>query len=153
DWIEGRGRSPDRDGGDPSLVGRIQLVDTESSSYSFNTRVIAPNRGIKEQQTTFSYGLAGFEDLAYWVGLNKVGLYYSVLFDSLAGPTKLGARQNDVGYDITIAKTLTSPDTPILSDFTVFLETFAQTNLDGDNTGRTNLTFTPGIRFNLGKVQ
>ena len=66
-------------------MGRVQLIDTESSSYSFNFKAVAPNQGLVASQTTFSYGLAGFEDLAYWLGFDRVGLYYSFLFDSLNG--------------------------------------------------------------------
>lgn len=150
-WVDAR-IGPDLDGGDLQLIGRIQLVDTESSSYTFNFRIIAPDRGIGETQTTLSYGIAGFEDLAYWVELHQVGLYYSVLFDSLAGPSQPGARQNAVSYDLSVARTLTSPETPLVGNFTVFLETFAQTDLDGDHTGRTNVSITPGVRFNLGKL-
>ncbi len=151
-WVDVR-KGPDISGGFPEFVGRIQLVDTESSSYSFNYRVIAPDKGIGETQTTLSYGLAGFEDLAYWLGLDRVGFYYSVLFDSLAGPRAPGARQNDVGYDVTLAKTLTRRDTPIFGTFTPFVEFFAQTDLDGDHPGRTNVTITPAVRFNLGKFE
>ncbi len=158
-WLDGRKDTFDASGGTAEIVGRVQLVDTEPSSYSFNFRAIAPNRGLGEHQTTLSYGLAGFEDLAYWVGediddwpyLDRVGLYYSILFDSLAGPHEAGAKQNDVAYDITLAKTLTRPDTPLLGTFTVFLEAFAQTDLDGDHAGRTLVSLTPGIRFNLGR--
>jgi len=149
-WIDAR-KGMDLDGGSPSLVGRVQLVDTESSSYSFNFRAVAPNTGIGEHQTTLSYGLAGFEDLACRLHLDRVGLYYSFLFDSLAGPREPGARQNDVAYDITLAKTLTAPETPCFGSFTVFVEHFAQTDLDGDHAGRTLVSITPGVRFNLGK--
>ncbi len=151
-WVDVR-KGPDISGGAPQFIGRLQLVDTEASSYSFNYRVIAPDKGIGETQTTLSYGLAGFEDLAYWLGLDRVGLYYSVLFDTLAGPRARGARQNDVGYDITLAKTLTRPDTPIFGAFTPFIEFFAQSDLDGDHPGRTNVTITPAVRFNLGKFE
>ena len=133
------------------MVGRIQLVDTEAASYSFNFRVVAPNGGIGEHQTTLSYGVAGYDDLAYWLSLNRVGLYYSVLFDSLAGPSKPGAREADAAYDISIAKTVTGPDTPLIGNLTVYLENFAQTDLDGDHAGRTLVSITPGIRFNLGR--
>jgi hypothetical protein len=151
-WIDTR-QGPDIDGGAPQLIGRVQLIDTETSSYSFNFRAIAPDRGIGMKQTTFSYGLAGFEDLGYWLNLNRVGLYYSALFDSLEGARAPGAKQNDVQYDITVAKTLTSPETPFLGTFTVFVESFAQTDLDGANAGHTLMEITPGIRFNLGKLE
>ena len=56
-------------------------------------------------------------------------------------------------YDVTLAKTLTRPDTPLIGNFTVFLENFYQTDLDGTTNGHTVATLTPGVRFNLGKVQ
>jgi hypothetical protein len=148
-WLDAR-QGPDRSGGVPTLVGRIQLVDTESSSYSFNFRAAAPNKGIGEDQTTISYGLAGFEDLAYWLGLDRVGLYYSVSFDSFAGPGEPGARRGRVGYDITFAKSIAAPETPLFRSLTFFVENFAQTDLDGTHAGRTLVTITPGVRLNLG---
>jgi hypothetical protein len=141
---------PDIDGGIPKLVGRLQLVDTEPSSISFNFQCDAPNRGTGEKQTIIRYGLAGFEDMAYWAGLNRVGLYYSVLFDSFAGPRAAGAKQSDVQYDITVAKTLTRPDMPYFGNFTLFVENFAQTDLSGDHKDTTLVSITPGFRFNLG---
>ena len=149
-WVDAR-QGPDLDGGTPALVGRLQLVDTESSSYSFNFLIAGPNKAIGEHQTSLSYGLAGFEDLAYWLNLNRVGLYYSILFESLAGPREPGARQADVACDLTIAKTLTRPDTPLFGNLTVFVENFARSDLDGDHAGRTLASITPAIRFNLGK--
>ena len=81
-WTDPRTGGLEENGGTPGLVGRIQLIDTESSSYSFNFKVAAPNQELGVTQTTLSYGVAGFEDLAYWFGLKRVGLYYSFLFDS-----------------------------------------------------------------------
>jgi len=139
------------DGGYPGLVGRVQLIDTESSSYSFNSKATAPNPGLGLTQSTVSYGVAGFEDLAYRFGVNRVGLYYSFLFDSLSGPVAPGTKLNDVQYDVTLAKTVTSPETPLVGNLTFILENFAQTDLDGKTAGRTLVTVTPGVRFNLGK--
>jgi hypothetical protein len=150
-WIDGRGHNLDEAGPTARLVGRVQLISTADSSYSFNFQAIAPDNGLGQHDTTISYGLAGFEDLTR-LGLYRVGLYYSALFDSIDGPHGVGATQADVQYDITIAKTLTRPDMPLLGNFTVFLETFAQTNLDGQFDDRTLVTLTPGIRFNLGKA-
>ena len=76
---------------------------------------------------------------------------YSFLFDSLSGPVAPGTKLNDVGYDITLAKTVTSPETPFLGNLTFILENYAQTDLDGSTAGRTLVTLTPGVRFNLGK--
>jgi hypothetical protein len=152
-WFDGRGSTPDASGPTARLVGRVQLISTPESSYAFNFQWITPDPGLGIHQTNFSYGAAGFEDLTQRLGLYRVGLYYSALFESLEGPHALGAKQNDVQYDITIAKTLTPPDTPLIGNFTVFAETFAQTDLDGNHEGRTLLSLTPGVRFNLGKLK
>jgi hypothetical protein len=150
-WNDDRGKNVDIDGGVPSFIGRIQLVDTESSSYSFNYRIIAPNRNIGETTTTFSYGYGGFEDLAYWLNLDKVGLYHSVLFNTVDGPQAAGVRRTFVNYDVTLAKTLTDPETPYFGSFTLFVEAFGQTDVDGVTNGHTLFSITPACRFNLGK--
>ena len=150
-WTDPR-KGVREDGGNPGLVGRVQLIDTEPSSYSFNFKAVAPNQELGVTQSTISYGVAGFEDLAYWFGANRVGLYYSFLFDSLTGPVAKGAKLNDVGYDITLAKTVTDPTTPLLGNLTFFVENYAQTDLDGSHNGRTLVSVTPGVRFNLGKA-
>jgi len=152
EWIDPRGKNPDNSGPAARLVGRVQLISTEGSSYTFNFQTISPDPGLGQHLTTLSYGLAGFEDLTKRLGLYRVGLYYSVLFDSLEGPHAAGAKQDDVQYDITIAKTFTPPDMPIFGNFTVFAEMFAQTDLDGTHSSTTLATVTPGIRFNLGKI-
>jgi hypothetical protein len=152
EWEEGRGKTPDISGPEVRLVGRVQLISTAMSSYTFNFQVISPDNSLGVSQTSFGYGMAGFEDLTY-VGLYRVGLYYSFLFDSLAGPGQAGAKRDDVQYDITVAKTFTPPDTPLVGNFTLFAEMFAQTDLDGTTSGRTLASITPGFRFNLGKLQ
>jgi hypothetical protein len=152
-WTDPRSGSLETNGGAPGLVGRVQLIDTESSSYSLNFKAVAPNQELGTTQSTLSYGVGGFEDLAYWFNLKRVGLYYSFLFDSMAGPAAAGSKHCDVGYDVTLAKTITDPDTPIFGSLTFFVENYAQTDLDGSHDGRTLVTVTPGVRFNLGKCE
>jgi hypothetical protein len=150
-WVDGRGTNPDQSGQAGQLVGRVQLISLRDSLYSFNFRVISPNTGLQQHQTTFSYGLAGFEDLTRF-GLYRVGLYGSALFDTLDGPGAVGGPHNDVLYDLTIAKTFTDSRTPVFGTFTVYLENFAQTTLDGVNAGHTVMSITPGVRFNLTRM-
>lgn len=150
EWVEGRDGTPNNSGPSVQVVGRVQLISTADSSYSFNFRVITPDPGLGVHTTTTSYGIAGFEDLTD-LGLYRVGLYGSVLFDSLDGPHVVGATANDVEYDLSVAKTFTRPDLPLLGNFTLFAEFFGQTNLDGDHAARTLFSVTPGFRFNLGK--
>ena len=137
-------------GGAPGFLTRIQLVDTESSSLCANFKVVAPNPALGTYDSTVSYGLAGFQDLAYWLNLDRVGLYYSLSFDSLAGPAAAGAQRNDVQWDISVGKSFTAADAPVFRKFTVFEENFVQTVLDGPTTGRTFFTMTPGFRFDFG---
>jgi hypothetical protein len=149
--VDARDKIPDFDGTQARLVGRVQLISTADSSYTFNFQAISPNRGLGDKQTTFSYGFAGFEDLTRF-GLYRVGFYSSILFDSLAGTHAVGAKENDVQYVLTLAKTLTDPKTPFIGNFTLFLENFFQTDLDGAHSGTTLVSLTPGVRFNLGKI-
>ncbi len=126
-WIDPRTGSPTASGGAPGLLARVQLVDTESSSCCFNFKAVAPNAPLGTTQSTLSYGLAGFEDLAYWFQWDRVGLYYSVTFDSYAGPAEAGGKLSDVQYCVALAKTVTDPDTPIFGKLSLFVENFAQT--------------------------
>jgi hypothetical protein len=126
---------------------RLQLVDTELSSYAIQFRVNEPNQSIGQTQTSRQVGLAAFNDLNPLVGLSRTGLYYSVVYESLVGKQAAGARTSDIAYDISLAKTLTEPGTPVLGNFTTFLEALGTTDLDGAKAGHTVATVTPGVRF------
>lgn len=142
-----------KNGGAPAIVGRFQLIDTETSSYAFQLKVTAPNEGLGSSQTTFGYSVAGFEDLGYWLGLDRTGLYYSVLLNNFDGPGAAGAKRNDCAYDVSVARTITDKETPLLGSLTLFVENFAVTDLDGGHAGRTLVSITPGVRFNLGRCE
>jgi len=147
-WVDPR-KGPDTSGGNPYILTRFKLVDTEASALTFNFKVATPNPSLAVFDTTFTYGLTGFQDLAYWFNLDRVGLYYSFVFDNQAGPAAVGAQRNDVQYCVSVAKTVTGPDAPVFRTLTFFEENFAQTFLDGPTAGRTYVTVTPGFRFNL----
>ncbi len=149
--ITGRGKNPDLSGPQGGFLARFQLISKPDSSYAFNLRINTPDPSIGTHETAISYGLAGFEDLTGY-GLYRVGLYGSCQFESLEGPGAAGAPHNDVQYVVTLAKTLTRPDTPLLGNFTVYVENFGQTSLDGSNSGHTVAGIMPGVRFNLGKL-
>src|SRR5262249_45088995 len=51
-----------------------------------------------------------------------------------------------VSYALAVTKTFTE-EVPCFSNFTTFVETFAATNLDGENPGRTNFSILPGVRW------
>jgi len=149
-WTEPRPGHKELEGMSEAFLGRLQLVDTEESSYAFNFRAQAPNDGIGNKQTTLSYALAGWNDLTP-LGLPRVGLYYHVLEDNFLGTGAAGARRNDLTWAMSLAKTWTEPDAPVIRNFTTFLECFNTTDLDGVTSGRTTTGLTPGIRFTLGK--
>jgi hypothetical protein len=126
---------------------RFALVDTELNSIAFQTRVNEPNRSIGQTQTSIQNGLAGFTDMYPLLGLARVGLYYSVVYEYLYGNHAKGARSNDIAYDVSLAKTWTPPNMPFFGNFTTFLEAFATTDLNGTTVGHTATTITPGVRF------
>jgi hypothetical protein len=130
---------------------RLQLLDTADCAQNFQIHVITPNSHLNAPQTELAFTLAGFEDLTN-LGLRRVGLYHHIEYASLLGPRReepdVIRPANLLRYDLSLAKTLIDPDVPLIGDFTVFFETFAETELDGSHSGRTQVTFTPGIRFN-----
>ncbi len=145
-WNNARAGTDEDGAGGGGLV-RLQLIDTSTSSYAAQVKVATPNKGIGQTQTSVSYALAGFNDLQSLLNLNQVGLYYSFQYESLSGPHKPGTREDDISYDLSLAKTWTDPNTPIFGNFTTFAEAFATTNLNGDKEGQTVFTITPGLRF------
>ncbi len=133
-----------------ALLGRFQLVDVPGSSYAFNVRVSSPVTGLNNEQTEFTSSLAGWHDLT-GIGLSRVGLYYSIQEDTYAGPAAAGSKRNDLTYDVSLAKTWTDRATPVFGNFTTFVELYATTNLDGSDSGHTDVNVTPAIRFNLSR--
>jgi hypothetical protein len=141
--VKGAGASGAGGGG---LV-RFQLVDTELSSYAVQVRLGEPNQSIGQTQTSRQIGLAAFNDLYPLVGLSRTGLYYSVVYETLVGKHAKGARESDIAYDVSLARTWTEPRTPVFGNFTTFLEAFSTTDLDGSKAGHSVATVTPGVRF------
>ena len=126
---------------------RFQIVDTELNSLAYQVRIGEPNRSIGQTQTSIQNALAGFTDLYPLLGPARIGLYYSVVYESLIGTRAKNARTSDIAYDVSLAKTWTPLHTPIFGNFTTFLEAFATTDLDGATEGHTPVTLTPGVRF------
>ena len=140
-------------GANGAVSVRFQLIDTELTSLAAQVRVDAPNRSLPNNtQTSIQYALAGFNDLYPLAGLYRTGLYYSFAYQQLVGHHNLGQPQNDVIYDLTVAKTWNDMRTPIFGQFTTFLEANFTTYLDGFGVGNlqngeTIGTLTPGTRF------
>jgi hypothetical protein len=131
-----------------AFLARFQLVETTTQSYAFQTKVTAPNKSLGQTQTSIAYSLAGWQDMhALLPALGRFGLYGSFQYESLVGPRKAGAATNDVSYDISIAETWTPESTPVVRNFTTFLEAYATTLLDGATAGKTTVSLTPGVRF------
>ncbi len=142
-WVESR-RLSDTSGATGGAFVRLQLVDTATSSLAATLKVAAPNHDLGEKDTTVSFAIAGWRDLAS-LGLKRTGLYYHVQEETLAGPVKAGGRRNDLTYAVSLAKTWTSPDS-LFGNATTFIEAYGKTDLDGNDSGHTVLTLTPGVR-------
>jgi hypothetical protein len=127
EWVYSR-VDADVDGPAWGAFARFQLVDTAHASYALNLKVTAPNGGLDEKQTVLSAALAGWHDLTP-LGFHQVGIYWHVQEETWAGPHPAGVRQNDLTYDISLAKTWTRPDAA-LGNFTTFVEAYARTDLD-----------------------
>ncbi len=134
-------------GGGGGGILRLQLVDTQTSCTSFQTKIAIPNKGLGQTQTTLSYALASWQDLhALLPGLGMVGLYESIQYDKLEGPAKPGAKSKGMAGDITLAKTWTEASDGPFGKFTTFAEFYANRDLDGPLEGQTVASVTPGIR-------
>jgi hypothetical protein len=134
-------------GAGAAALVRFALADTYDQAYGFQVRVSAPNRGIGQTTTTTSPSLAGFQDLQTLLGLDQVGLYESITYDSASGPHAAGARTQDVSYALSVAKSWTDRAVYPVGLFTTFLELFATTDLNGTTKYHTAVTLTPGVRF------
>ena len=142
-WIDSR-VSENSEGSAVAAFARVQWLDTATSSLAMTLRAGLPNHDLGEKDTVISLALAGWQDLAP-LGLKRVGLYYHAQEETLAGPVKPGSRRNDLTYDITLAKTWTSPES-FFGNATTFFEAYGKTDLDGDDRGHTLITVTPGLR-------
>jgi hypothetical protein len=134
-------------GAGAAALVRFALADTYDQAYGLQVRVSAPNRGIGQTTTTTSPSLAGFQDLQTLLGLDQVGLYESITYDSASGPHAAGARTQDVSYALSVAKSWTDRAVYPVGLFTTFLELFATTDLNGTTKYHTAVTLTPGVRF------
>ena len=143
EWIDAR-TGEDESGWTYGALARFQLVDTCRSSYALNFRAMAPNHELGEKKTTLSFALAGWHDLTP-LGLDRMGLYWHVQEITYLGPRAPGAKANDLTYAVSLAKTWTGSDATF-GNLTTFVETYARTDLDGENAGRTTVTLTPGVR-------
>jgi hypothetical protein len=142
-WVDSRWSS-DASGATGGAFVRLHLVETAASSLATTLKVVAPNHDLGEKDTTVSFSIAGWHDLAQ-LGLKRTGFYCHVQEETLAGPTKPGARRNDFTYDVSLAKTWTSPDS-LFGNTTTFIEAYGKTDLDGKDSGHTVITLTPGVR-------
>ncbi len=146
-WNEGFKGAPANGGGGGAVL-RLQLVDTAAWSWAVQARVSPADRGVGQTQTSYTYALAGWTDLHALIPvLTRTGLYWSAQFENLQGSHAPGLRENDVSYDVSLAKTWTEATTPVLANLTTFVEAFGTTDLDGAGEGKTVATLTPGVRF------
>jgi hypothetical protein len=145
-WIDSRA-GEDNEGAAPATFVRLQWIETATNSVATTFRVGLPNRDLGEKDTVFSLAIAGWRDLAP-LGLHRVGLYYHLQEETLAGPGKPGSRRNDLTYAVSLAKSWTSPKS-FIGNATTFVEAYGRTDLDGDKAGQTLMTLTPGLRATI----
>lgn len=143
-WVEESAR-PNENGAAISVFGRVQLVQEAESSYAFNIEVASPNKGVENNKTQISVGVAGFEDLDALAGLDRVGLYADLEFQHSTGRGQVDGG-NQLEYVVSCAKTWTE-DLVGAGRFTVFAELGGTTQLDRGTGGRTMITGTPGLRL------
>ncbi|HKD18094.1 MAG TPA: hypothetical protein VKG23_09500 [Thermoanaerobaculia bacterium] len=137
-----------KSGAGGGFLTRFQLVDTDTASYAFQARISPANKGIGQTQTSLQFAVAGWQDMhAVVPALGRFGLYYSFQYENLLGSHAPGVMENDISYAVSFAETWTQPTTPVFGNFTTFVEFFGQSILDGANSGKTNITITPGFRF------
>jgi hypothetical protein len=142
-WLDSR-RLSDFEGATGGAFVRLQWVDTAASSIATTLKVMAPNHDLGEKDTTLSLAISGWRDLAR-IGLKRTGLYWHVQEETLVGPVKTGGRRNDFTYAVSLAKTWSSPDS-LFGNATTFVEAYGKTDLDGNDSGHTVITLTPGLR-------
>ena len=91
----------------PAFELRFQLIDTESSSLSFNFKTTSPNQEVGVTQDYFCVRPGGIEDLVFlpWPGTDGTLLQFQGFRWTYAAGS--GRRKNNyVAYDASIAKTL-----------------------------------------------
>jgi len=142
-WVDSR-KSADLDGATGGAFVRLQWVDTATSSLATTLKVAAPNHDLGEKDTTLSFAIAGWRDLAP-LGLKRMGFYWHLQEETLSGPGKPGDRRNDLTCAVSLAKTWTSPES-LFGNATTFVEAYGKSGLDGKDSGQTVVTLTPGIR-------
>lgn len=142
-WVDSR-RLADTSGATGGAFVRLQCVDTATSSLAATLKLAVPNHDLGEKDTTVSFAIAGWRDLAP-LGLKRTGLYFHVQEETLAGPVKTGGRRNDFTCAVSLATTWSSPES-LFGNATTFIEAYGKTDLDGKDSGHTVVTLTPGIR-------
>ena len=166
-WIQGRRGSRDVDALGLSLINFFQLVDTYDTTFNFQFGVTPPTEGLgieveeeeseelqgQSEPTELNFVLAGFQDVTHTLGWYRTGISGHLEYITLVGPNEPAESDHIVTYGVSIAKTLTDPDSPMFRDFTVFVENFGAVLLDGEESGQTNITLTPGFRWNFGQVE
>ena len=141
---------PSPNGAGASIYALVQLVDNPFMAYAFQAEVETPNQGIGEAQTALVFSLAGWQDVARWIpALGPVGLYYSLKWETLTGPSEPGEARNGLTWDVSVARTWTPSSTPVFGNLTTFLEATMSMPLGGDDAGKVTFSLTPGLRFSI----
>jgi len=143
-WLEEVNR-PNENGAAVSVFGRVQMIEEVESSYAFTLEISSPNKGVENDRTQVSAGVAGFEDLDALLGFDGVGLYADLQLQHSTSRGQVDGG-NQLAYVVSMAKTWTG-DLLGTARLSVFEELGGTTQIDQGSGGRTTLSITPGFRF------
>ena len=140
------------DGGFPGLVGRVQLVDTESSSYSFNFKVAAPNPGVGRcpEHDQLRPGRIRGPGLLVWPQSRRLVLQFSLRQFRRAGCGRRQAKRRWLRHYPGQDRHRSQNPAAGQSDF--LRGELRPKRSRREPRGTDTCDVTPGVRFNLGKA-
>jgi len=134
--------------GDTSLITRVMLFETRNTTLLtiLDTNFPTGNEdiGLGSGMTTISPGIGMWRDLGRHFALHG----FFGLDIPVAGTTE-ETPDTTVIYGTALAKTLTSKDTPLFGNLTLFVELNGSSDVGSDN-DITVVSILPGVRWNLG---
>ncbi len=137
--------------GDTTLETKTMLMETRNTTLVFmlGARFPTGNKDLElgSGKTTVSPGFGLWRDLGRRFALNSF-----LGFDIPAGGATDADPDVTVNYGAALTKTLTSKDTPLFGDFTVFVELNGSSNFGSHNAADNAVVMSilPGVRWNVG---
>lgn len=134
--------------GDTSLVTKVMLFETRNTTLIsiLGTKFPTGNKDLElgSGKTTISPGFGLWRDLG-----RRFALQSFLGLDIPAGGAADADPDVTVNYGAALTKTLTSKDTPLFGNFTVFVELNGISSV-GSHNDTTAVSILPGVRWKLG---